>query len=243
MYFLLLPWGEGRWRKCLSLCLNLPEDKDSQGLTHYREEKKNSWPKAIFKNKIRLIKTFLAHSLKLSHRIQGSKNTSHLLCKYINFCSVAWWELLSCNSQSCQCAGKQRNCYYATRNWEIRKNEKLWNYITLPAVIRYENTVNAHVTAIQHLMREPTSIWEIVIYSSGHNDLAKRNHELKESCEFAAYLTEKWKPLSWKYSWTCWALHMSLPILIFSLNLFSRVIHFQPGACWTIHFKYTVWLI
>lgn len=35
----------------------------------------------------------------------------------------------------------------------------------------------------------------------------------------------------------------SHPVLIFCINLLSGVIHFQPGTCWTIHFKYMVWWI
>lgn len=171
-----------------------------------------------------------------------SRNTGHLLCKYINFCSTAWWELFSCNTQSYQCAGKQRNCY-ATRNWELCKNETLWNYITLPAVIRYENTVN-------------TRDCNTAAHERASFNLRNSN----------AFLRTQWswkkKPQAERVLWICRLSHRemkaiilkifmnllsftseSLPVLIFSLNLFSRVIYFQPGACWTIHFKYTVWWI
>lgn len=145
-----------------------------------------------------------------------------------------------------QCGRKQRNCCYEKWNLELHKNAKLWNYITLAVVIRYENTVNIHVTEIQQLVREPFSIFNGNMFLRTVWSWSK--HEEKSGAERGLWICRlsqrEMKAIILKIFMNLLNFtYESHPLLIICINLFSRLIGFQPGAFWTLHFKYTVWWI
>lgn len=137
-----------------------------------------------------------------------------------------------------QRAGKQRNCYYEKWIWELHKNAKLWNYVTLAVVIRYENTVNIHVTEIQQLMSNMFLRTQWSCSKHKEKSGAERGSwicRLSQREIKAAILKILMNLLNFTYE--------NHPVLIICINIFSGVVYFQPGARWTIHFKYMVWWI
>lgn len=80
---------------------------------------------ATFKQKVNLIKTFLAQSLKLPDEILSSKNTSHLRCKCIHRCGGA--RRHSCFPATATAGGTLENTGTATMKNKIENYVKMQN--------------------------------------------------------------------------------------------------------------------